>query len=163
MARRVLAAFDPGALEQRVYNVEQGLQSISAQISGLSAKLDERSKTPWATLISGGVFMLAIMSTVGVLAYRPIDAAQVRGELDLREMRRETLADLRVLKELIVPRGEHTEKWEANRVQMGNLQRQIDELSKRTGDVYTARDAILDLKQQIQDLRNSIKTTKNGV
>lgn len=157
MARRGIAVFDPGALEQRVYNVEQGLQSISAQISGLSAKLDERSKTPWATLISGGVFMLAIMSTVGVLAYRPIDAAQIRGELDLRELRREAMADMRVVKELIVPRGEHSEKWEANRAQIMNLQRQIDELSKRTGDTYTARDAILDLKQQIQDLRRLIK------
>ena len=45
------ARFDIGALEQRVYSVEKAVGDIATQISALGTKIDERSRTPWATTL----------------------------------------------------------------------------------------------------------------
>lgn len=147
---------DLGALNQRVTGLERSIHDIATQLGALSTKLDERSRTPWAVLIAGAGFMLLFMSTIGVLAYRPIDQEQNRQAADIRELKRELSTEIRQIGTLIVPRGEHSERWEANRAQVVNLQRQIDELAKRTGDVYSARDIILDLRQDMKDLKTRV-------
>lgn len=88
------ARFDIGALEQRVYGVEKAVNDISSSIAALSTKIDERSRTPWATLIAAAGFLLLFMSTVGVLAYRPIEADQARHERRLNAMDERYVADL---------------------------------------------------------------------
>lgn len=144
---------DLGALNQRVTSLESAIQNVATQLGALSSKIDERSRTPWAVLIAAAGFMLLFMSTIGVLAYRPIDQEQTRLAQDIRELKREINSDLRAINAQIVPRGEHTEKWESNRNQIVNLQRQIDEVQKRSGDVYSARDVILDLRNEVKDLK----------
>lgn len=85
------------ALEQRVYGLERGVQDlnqlftgrigeVSAQLSGLAAKLDERSRTPWATIVSAMGVVLAIVVAGGHLAKSPIVDAIVRIERDLARL-----------------------------------------------------------------------------
>lgn len=62
---------DIGALEQRVYAIEQGLQSISVSINALSSKIDERSRTSWPTLASFATVIVVLMGALGTLALRP--------------------------------------------------------------------------------------------
>lgn len=72
--------YDIGALDQRVVGLEKTINDLSSSIAALSTKIDERSRTPWATLIAGAGFLLLFMSTVGVLASRPIEADIARHE-----------------------------------------------------------------------------------
>lgn len=88
------ARYDIGALEQRVVGVEQAVQSISTQFSALSAKLDERGRTQWPTLITAGGLVMAIMGGVGALAYRPVDAAILRNEQRMDRIDGRYIADL---------------------------------------------------------------------
>lgn len=88
------ARYDIGALEQRVYGVEKAVNDISSSIAALSTKIDERSRTPWATLIAAAGFLLLFMSTVGVLAYRPIEADIARHERRLNATDDRYVADL---------------------------------------------------------------------
>lgn len=80
------ARYDIGALEQRVFSTEKALSDIQSSISALGTKIDERSRTPWTTLISAFGFLLAFMTTVGVLAYRPLDATDARHESRLNQI-----------------------------------------------------------------------------
>jgi len=84
------------ALEQRVYGLERGVQDlnqlftgrigdVSAQLSALAAKLDERSRTPWATIVSAMGVVLAIVIAGGQLAKTPVDDAIRRLERDAAE------------------------------------------------------------------------------
>lgn len=88
------ARFDIGALEQRVYGVEKAVNDISSSIAALSTKIDERSRTPWATLIAAAGFLLLFMSTVGVLAYRPVQSDLDRHERRLNSFDERYVADL---------------------------------------------------------------------
>ena len=74
---------DYGALEQRVYNVEQGLQSIADGITSLSTKIDERAKTSWPTLASFATVIVVVMGALGTLALQPNNAAIARHDKDI--------------------------------------------------------------------------------
>lgn len=90
------------ALEQRVYGLERGVQDlgtqfsgrisdVSSQIAGLSAKLDERSRTPWATIVSAMGVVLAVVVAGGQLAKMPIDDAITRLERDTAALDKDTV------------------------------------------------------------------------
>ena len=89
------ARYDIGALEQRVTGTERALSEISSQIAGLSAKLDERSRTPWVTLVSAGMFLLAFMTTIGVLAYGPVENGLARQQLVIDRIEARYVQDLK--------------------------------------------------------------------
>lgn len=89
------------ALEQRVYGLERGVHDlnqlftgrigeVSAQLAGLTSKLDERSRTPWATIVSAMGVVLAIVVAGGQLAKAPLDDALGRLERDYDRLGRET-------------------------------------------------------------------------
>lgn len=63
---------DIGALEQRVYGVEQGLQNILSQIGGLSTKLDERGRPQYSLLISIGGLLLGVIGSLSYTVITPI-------------------------------------------------------------------------------------------
>ncbi|RXF75440.1 hypothetical protein [Hansschlegelia zhihuaiae] len=90
------------ALEQRVYGLERGVHDlnqlftgrigeVSAQLAGLSTKLDERSRTPWATIVSAMGVVLAIVTAGGQLAKAPVDDALARLERDYDRLTREAV------------------------------------------------------------------------
>lgn len=80
------ARYDIGALDQRVFGLEKAVNDITSAISALGTKIDERSRTPWTTVIAAFGFMLAFMTTVGILAYRPIQSDMERHEQRLDKM-----------------------------------------------------------------------------
>lgn len=88
------ARYDIGALDQRVFGLEQALQSISQQIGALNTKLDERGRTQWPTLITAGAFLLAITGGLGTLALRPIEVTQARYERRLDAIDERYVLDL---------------------------------------------------------------------
>lgn len=89
------ARYDLGALEQRVFGLEKALNDISSSIAALGTKIDERSRTPWMTLISAFGFLLAFMTTVGFLAYKPIESDIARHERTIEKMNERYVDDLR--------------------------------------------------------------------
>jgi hypothetical protein len=89
------ARYDIGALEQRVFGLEKQLNDISSSIAALGAKLDERSRTPWVTLIAAGGFLLAFMTTIGVLAYGPIEKGLTRQQSVIDQMETRYVQDLK--------------------------------------------------------------------
>ena len=79
------ARYDIGALEQRVVGVEKAVGDIAASISALGTKIDERSRTPWMTVIAAFGFILSFFCTVGFLAYRPVEAELQRHDRELNK------------------------------------------------------------------------------
>lgn len=90
------------ALEQRVYGLERGVQDlnqafsgrigeVSAQLAGLTTRLDERSRTPWATIVSAMGVVLAIVIAGGQLAKTPVDDALARLERDYDRLARDAV------------------------------------------------------------------------
>lgn len=71
------------------------VREISGKLEALGSRLEERNKTQWPTLISGGGFILAIMVAIGTLAYRPIEATQARHEQILDTIERRYVGDLK--------------------------------------------------------------------
>jgi hypothetical protein len=74
-------------LDTRVTAIESSLDKIGTAINGLSSKLDERSRTPWAVLISAGVLLVGILGVVGTAWKDPIERIIARQEADIRLMR----------------------------------------------------------------------------
>jgi hypothetical protein len=189
------------ALEQRVYGLERSVHDlnqlftgrigeVSAQLAGLSTKLDERSRTPWATIVSAMGVVLAIVIAGGQLAKAPVDDALARLDRDYDRLAREAVGtgsfsefkttyendrllgrhDLdarfartdaavaaveRGVRDALVPRGEHQERWRAQEAAAGALQRQIDALKSDLGGVYGARDVIMDLRERLERVERS--------
>lgn len=192
------------ALEQRVYGLERGVHDlnqlftgrigeVSAQLAGLATKLDERSRTPWATIVSAMGVVLAIVVAGGQLAKAPVDDALQRLERDYARLTSNTVsaggfADFKAAYEnnrivsrqeadgryarvdiamqaleqrardaesLVVPRGEHQERWRAQDAAVAALQRQVDDLKTAFGGVYGARDVIIDLRERLDRIEGA--------
>lgn len=103
------ARFDIGALEQRVYGLERGIETlgnttaaqfaelrkdtanqisaVSQQIANLTTTLNERSRPQWMLMVSFAGFILAFMTAIGTLAYMPIQKTTATLESEIRMMR----------------------------------------------------------------------------
>lgn len=179
-------AVNIGALQQRVYGLESGQRSLADGLSnlssrvetlfaGLATKIEDRSRPQYPLLISIGVFGLAVLTSVGWLAYNPIRETQADQkaamlnlasaiqervtfrELDVRAQRTQTdisriIQDMNTLEQQTVPRGEHVERWRSYENQISNLQRQIDDGKKAFGDTYSLRDAFQSLQRRLDQI-----------
>lgn len=58
-------------------------KKIETAFTALSAKIDQRNVTPWASIWTALGVLLAGMTTIGWLALQPINAAIERGRADL--------------------------------------------------------------------------------
>lgn len=142
---------------------ETTMAGISARfdtsIMSLNSKIDERSRIPWA---AWAVAVSAIIA-LGGLAYWPITAKQDDFTKSLSDLRQ----TIERTDDRLVPRGEHEEKWRSFDAQQMdlkasisaanvNLQRQIDEITRRASDIYTQRDAMQDDKLRIDRLSQTL-------
>lgn len=66
-----------------------------------------------------------------------------------QEDRQRTEAAIKDIREGLVPRAEHERVWQNYTNKDDDLQRQVDELKQAQGNVYSARDVILDLRQRL--------------
>lgn len=124
------------ALSQRVTGIENSVNAISAQIGALATTINDRSKTPWGTLIAGLGVALVIGGGYTTLSRQPTDQAIVR----LQD-------DVHTIEGSIVPRGEHERVWQNADSQFSNQQREIDEIKTALGGIWGVRDVIQELKE----------------
>ena len=156
-------------------SIQQQFSGISATITALSTKLDERAKIPWPAL---GV-MLTFLTIIGGLVWWPVREGQARTEAALLEQSRiladiakekvsvreadarggRTQSDIARLREdvqsverVVVPRGEMEEKWRSTDRDNTALQRQIDDLKKFNTDLVSARDFLKNLDDRMRAL-----------
>ena len=158
-------AGDPGtqyaALQERAHGLGQqffhfeqsttrSFQQVETAIATLSAEVRAGGKTQWQTIVTSVGVLVAILGSLGALAYLPIRNGMDQLSAEARLLRdttvpraehaerwRRTDEDLKALDaaiarnaDRIVPRGEHEEKWRSNERQVADLQRQIEELRR---------------------------------
>lgn len=116
------------ALQERVHGLGQQFlhfeqsttrpfQQVETALATLSAELRAGGKTQWQTIVTAIGVLVAILGSLGALAYLPIKTGmdQLAGET-------------RILREAIVPRTEQ-EVWRRSQERAAaDLQRQLDEL-----------------------------------
>lgn len=65
------------------------------------------------------------------------------------EDRQRTEASIKEIRDDLVPRAEHERVWQNYTSKDQDLQRQLDEMKQAQGNVYGARDVILDLRERL--------------
>ncbi|KAB7788073.1 hypothetical protein [Methylorubrum populi] len=94
------------------------------------------------------------------LEYRLTVSGARRDEFQRQSEARDTKLEnvVEQIRDKIVPRGEHEEKWRGNDQRFVDMQRQIDEQKRAFGDTFSLRDAL----QQMQKRIDALETVKVG-
>lgn len=149
-------------------------------MASLATKIDERAKSHWNTFPALASLIVACMVGMYTFASQPINTAIVRLETSVSKLEENTLSkrdseafrltnkesftkvdlELKRLFEMIVPRGEHSEKWKSNESSFLAVQRQIDELRKESGSTVTVRDTLIELQKKYDFLINKLMYNK---
>jgi hypothetical protein len=162
---QTLRPLDPdtqyAALQERVHGLGQqfshfeqtttrSFQQVETALATLSAELRAGGKTQWQTIVTSVGVLVAILGSLGALAYLPIRNGMDQLSAETRLLRDTTVPraehferwrrfddDIKGLDaaitrnaDRIVPRGEHEEKWRSNERLVSELQRQMDELRR---------------------------------
>lgn len=134
-------------------------------IASLSSNIAERNKPQWQAI----AVALSFCTIVGGLVYWPIkdDTSSVKSSILLitermvtqkemewrtargQEDRQRTEASIKELRDALVPRAEHERVWQNYTSKDEDLQRQLNEIKQAQGNVYGARDVILDLRERL--------------
>lgn len=180
------ASVNIGALQQRVFGLESSQRNLSDGLSnlaqrvetlfaGLATKIEERSRPQYPLLISLGLLGLAVVSSVGWLAYAPIRENQndlksalvemtksVSERVSIRELDGRSArttnelirinTDINALEAITVPRVEQAERMRSVDAQFVSQQRQIDDIKKAFGDTFSLRDALMQMQRRIDQL-----------
>lgn len=179
------ASVNIGALQQRVFGLESsqrnladGLSNLASRVetlfAGLATKIEERSRPQYPLLISLGLLGLAVVSSVGWLAYAPIRENQTDLKAAIVEMTKSMAASAEKASERFVSIRELDGRSSRTRADMtrlnadlntqeialrremeqssSNLQRQIDDQKKQFGDTFSLRDALLQMQRRIDQL-----------
>lgn len=151
-----------------------GFRQIEASIATLSSTLSDRAKPQWQALS----VMLAFAAILGGLAYMPIreatndlknavnslaDKTVSRQEMDWRasrgtEDRDRMNAAIAEMRAASVTRNEWAERNRARDQEVTELSRRVDEIRQEFGAVYGTRDVIIDLKKEIDALRQRLNS-----
>lgn len=177
------------SVRQQVRSIESSINGLTAQFGALASRVEERSRTPWGTLVSGMALVVVVMTTIGSLAIAPVTSSLVRLQADLD--RRATVNEFETFKSNYdgnrqafrveneaklsnlgiridkldqeqVPRGEHEEKWRSADLRFQDLQRQIEEIRKSFGDTFSLRDALLEMKARLDALDAAERARRTG-
>jgi hypothetical protein len=176
------ASVNIGALQQRVYGLEQAIGGISQQIGALATKIDQRAQTNWPVLIGFGGFALSVMVAIGGMAYWPIREAQsdfksviAETNKSVASLANQTAFQINQVGERFVSIRELEGRSSRARAEMdrmntditsqetnlrrfieqadANLQRQIDDQKKAFGDTFSLRDAIQQMRRDLDEVR----------
>lgn len=175
------ASINIGALQQRVYGLEQAVSNIGNQLTSISQQIASGGKTNWSVLVSTAGFCLVFAGAVGGLAYAPIRETQTDlkaatiemtkqigllgerfvsiRELDGRSARTTSElarinSDIKAIDAVTVPRVEQAERMRSVDAQFVAQQRQIDDIKKSFGDTFSLRDALMQMQRRIDQLEN---------
>lgn len=152
-----------GSIQTRVHHLEQGLTNLSRtmqegfskiteQFQTQAARFDQDRKPQWQAY---GV-MLTGMVILGTLAYWPIREQQGRLEQLIVKMDDQKVDT--VTFNLASERGKESRIQINEDIRRGDteLQRQIDEIKRSQGDTYSLRDAFMESKQEIKELKEAV-------
>lgn len=158
--------------------------ALSAELKGLAGQFADRSKIPWPAL---GVMLAFITTVGGLVWYPVKDRqdalqtavlklaenAVSRNDFEYRlrlsgerrddfqrmaEVRDKDMeAKVEQLRDRIVPRGEHEEKWRGSDQRFADVQRQVDDVKRAFGDTFSLRDALQQMQRRI-DALESVKS-----
>lgn len=140
-------------LNQRVSTVEAALTNISAQISNLASKIEERSKTQWPLWIGFGSIILAMMTYLDSAKISPLKER----DTEIIAMIKEIVTDN---KTNVVPQWVHQREWgyrdsqfkaqeERAKIVETNQSERIARMEKMFGDTWNLRDGFTSLQQRI--------------
>lgn len=110
-------------------------QEFRSAISALSNQFSERQRTPWGVLISGAMALVVVLGIVGSQAMSPLQA------------------DLKALKEQIVPREEINYRAEVANRRWTAIEAGIDQIQRRRNDEL--HDEIRRLQGDLNDARRN--------
>ena len=110
------------ALQERVYGLGQqflhfeqattrSFQQVESALSTLSAEVRAGGKTQWQTIVTSVGVIVAILGALGGLAYLPV-----------RNGMEQLGTEARILRDAVVPRAEHAERWRRTDEDVRNLQ-----------------------------------------
>lgn len=153
------------------------MNGISAQLTALAGKLEERGKTPWAAILAGATFMLSVLLAVGgIVAWglstqnsnivANLDGFKEQYESNRLVSRQDNENRFARIDDYLarsVPREEHQQIWLAQSNTDRDQQRQIDELKTAFGSVYGLRDIINDLKDRQEEISKQLRRSPNAV
>lgn len=123
-------------LDTKIDKAISGLATeFRASFSAITSQLSERQRTPWAVLISGAGFIVAVLGVFGSQALSPLQA------------------DTKLLKEQIVPREEINYRTEASNRRFQQIESAIAILQQRAYD---------EMRDELRDLRNENRDLKRG-
>jgi hypothetical protein len=154
-------------------NMNTGFRNIESSIHTLSNELRGSTKTQWPVIWSAIGVCFVVLGAVGNQALSPIkdnlvetraavarlaETSITRQEMDQRaqrglEDRTRTDTAITELRAAAVTRNEWTERNRARDQEVADLGRRVDELRQDIGSVYGTRDVIIDLKKEIDNLR----------
>ncbi|QAZ46749.1 hypothetical protein [Mesorhizobium sp. Pch-S] len=158
------------ALTQRVTGVEAAVESIRKDIHGLVSKFDEKSKTPWATILAGAGLLFTVMTSFvtvvgGVVAWglmqqnsnivsslNDFRATYENNRVVNRQDTNAAFADIKAQQARSVPREEHQQIWLSQANTDKDQQRQIDEVKNQLSSLYGARDFFKDVQERLDRL-----------
>lgn len=177
MAEQAVSPADHAALTQRVNGIENGVESIRKDIHALVTRFDERTRTPWGTLLAGAGLLFTVMSTfvtmlVAAVAWGLLSQSanliksqdefkaiyQSNRALDRQDIDAE-FARIDGVLARSVPREEHQQIWAAESQRFIELQRQVDEAKTALGSTYSLRDYIQRLTARIDTLEERALST----
>lgn len=158
--------------------------TMTAQISGIAADVKKKGEIPWQAyglLLTGAGMLfylmyspiqkeqadladenreqtLAITKLVdtirdGYISRTEFEGLTARGK-EQRDRQERDIQELRSDVKGIVSRDEHAERARTIDSRFIDIQRQLDEVKRSQGETYTARDAIMDLKDQVKALQD---------
>jgi len=134
-----------------------GISDVKAGIAKFEARSDSYMKREDIEAQVNGV-RNAVKEQMDIAKERRND---LQAKTDDRIARSEK--DVASIQAQIVPRAEHAEQWAGQRARDAELQRQVDELRRATGDVATPRDTIQRLQRQVDDLEKTrLKAQADG-
>lgn len=160
-------------LQQRVTGIEQAVQGVATQVANLAATFNDRSRTPWALLLTGAGVMISVLVVLGGLAYQPIAAGIARADRDITETRANGLSITSFLdfkstyeNNRIASRNDNDAKFAASKAQTESDIKRLEEAlqgqvpraeHERVWANYDQRFA--DIQRQLDEMKSSQAST----
>jgi hypothetical protein len=152
--------------------MDRGFTLIGSQITSLADDMRKSGRTEWPVITGFAAVTITILGGLGFLALQPIKDNLAEFKMTYAQNRDRGWQDQNVrfgkLENEIgamVPRAEHETHWDSENQRFNDQQRQIDEIKSSQANTYSARDIILDLKENQQRLEREIsdmKTNRGG-
>ncbi len=151
-------------LNIRVSGLENQLQqlaaSLGAQLSSLSSKLEERSKTQWPVIVGFASILIAGMAYMDQAKLLPLKERDAEIVSIIKDVQGE-------LKATVVPQWVHAREWKyrddqflAHTARVELIERNTSERIKRLedmfGNTWSIRDAITTFQQRIDRLEQGL-------